>query len=67
MGNRVNSSVWSQNELFFQLFFLFSPGATQYKNNQHPEPLAYFPVEPGKTGTRKNRSFSTGTARKFSG
>ena len=39
------------------------------KNNppNRPESPAYFPVQPGKTGTGKNRSFSTGTARKIPG
>ena len=33
MGSRVNNSVWSQNEHFFQFFFYFYRGATKYKNN----------------------------------
>jgi len=37
------------------------------KRIDRPERPAYFPVEPVKTGTGKNRSFSTGTARKIPG
>jgi len=35
--------------------------------SSQPEPPRKFPVEPGKTGSGKNRIFSTGTAQEIPG